>query len=367
MKKNYLIIFICFLFTTQTIFASNANWMSQIPNDRVLNQLIIPGTHNSGTNEITGKSLFSLSKDSPLPIWIEIISNIFPHSIVRIITARWSKTQPYSIFQQLNDGIRYLDLRVCRYQSHFYLCHALLSERLEKALHQIALFAKAHPSEIILVDINHIYGVHSSAAKTQLSNIIQQYLGNDLIPNHYHVTDTMGTLRASNRSVIVFMNAADDVSHSFWRESEINSPWPNVHRVTDLFQALNTEVAYRAKTVATSQHVFVYQAIQTESNNQVIRGILYPHLFAHNIKRYEMPVNAMLLNWITSTIAEYGIASINVVMQDWYQPHQGLVQLAIAYDSQPLPIIIKKSTSPKLITALKKYASACMINKNCVD
>jgi hypothetical protein len=342
------------LLISNIVFASNTDWMSQIPNDRILNQIIIPGTHDSGSFGITKNSLFSLSKDNPLPIWVELISNIFPHSIVRAISAGWSKTQPNSITQQLNDGIRYLDLRVCLYQSHFYLCHAQLSLRLNKALKQIHSFAKNNPSEIILVDINHVNGITNSIQENNLVILIQHYLGADAIPNTYHVTDSIGTLRASKHNVIIFMDSQNNIANSFWPESNIHSPWPNVSNIADLKDTLNSEVAFRAKTAASSHHLFVLQVIETENDNQVIDGILYPRLFAHDIRQLELPVNESLYTWISNYIAQYGIGSINIVIQDWYTHHNDLVSAAIKYDSQTLPIIPHPISKQK-IQALKEW------------
>ena len=136
------VIALLFCFISFCTFADTTNWMSQIPNDRPFNQLMIPGTHDSGTYNIQPESQFSLSPDDPLPTWFEQISNILPLSIVRPVVAGWSKTQPLTISQQLNAGIRYLDFRVGIFPTdgQFYLSHALLSVKLEDALKQIQQF-----------------------------------------------------------------------------------------------------------------------------------------------------------------------------------------------------------------------------------
>ena len=339
-----LILFIFIIFSVN-IFADNNNWMSQIPNDRILNQLIIPGTHNSGSYNITGFSQFSLSSDNPLPIWIEEISNILPISLVRTIVAGWSKTQPYPITDQLNNGVRYLDFRVCNFQSHLYLCHALISVRLKDTLQQIQTFVQNNPSEIILLDINHIYNVNNSADETQLVQLLQSYLGNIAIPNSYHTSDTMGTLRQSQRNVIILMDTNQPISDSnasqfstqyLWHQSNINSPWPNVSDIPDLKNSLDTEVAFRAKTYASSNHFFVLQMIQTEGTDQVIDGILDPLQYPSTIQNYETPLNVVLNNWLNNDITTYGQPAINIVMQDWFTNQSPVVPLAIQYDTQSL-------------------------------
>ncbi|MCX7124887.1 MAG: phosphatidylinositol-specific phospholipase C domain-containing protein [Gammaproteobacteria bacterium] len=350
-------------------FADNTNWMSQIPDSRIMNQLIIPGTHDSGTYAITSFSKFSLSPDDPLPIWIEEISNILPVSLVRAVVSGWSKTQPYSVFDQLNGGIRYLDLRVDLDQDgHFYLNHALLSARLYDVLEQIKAFAQAHPSEIIFVDINHIFNVNNAADETQLVQLIQSYLGENTVPNTYQTNDTIGAIRASNRNVIIFMDTSQTVSspvlaqfaaHYFWHESNINSPWPNVTNVTDLKNALDTEMAFRAKTYTNNNQFFVLQMIQTEAANEIIDGILNPTHYPNNIQTYETSLDTLLGSWINHYINLYTPKPMNIIIQDWFTNQSDLVPLAIQYDTQRVSAPIKdQSVGGKLLELKRWYAKS---------
>lgn len=354
--------FCCISFSA---FSNDANWMSSIPNDRILNQLIIPGTHDSDTASIKPQSKFSLSPDAPVPLWFQIISNLLPKSIVRPIVAGWSKTQPYSIQKQLNQGIRYFDFRACLYpDTQFYSCHALIGLPFGVALEQIQNFIEQHPSEIVLVDINHIYNVKNSADETRLIQMLQLFLGNIAVPNSYHPTSTMGDIRQSNRNVIILMDvnqpisdpiAAQFAAQYLWHESNINSPWPNASNPHDLKSTLDSEIAFRAKTVSSATDFFVLQAIQTESTDQVIDGILDPKQFPHTIRWYEMPVNIGLTNYLDNEIAIYGQPAINIVIQDWFTKKDNLVNFAVQYDTQQT-FRIQQSVSPEKLSALRKWS-----------
>lgn len=77
------------------------NWMSNLPhalrsNVPVIN-LAIPGSHDSGSYGISRKA--KLAPDAE-----EILKRIYP--FVPCIVQRWSKTQKYSIADQLVNGIR---------------------------------------------------------------------------------------------------------------------------------------------------------------------------------------------------------------------------------------------------------------------
>lgn len=319
-----------------------ANWMSTIPKDRTLNEIIIPGTHDSGSYAITPSSHFSLSDPGPLPTWLEAISNILPVSILRPIVAGWSKTQPYTISDQLNNGIRYFDFRICYLNNHFYFCHTMLSDLTENGLDAIAAFAKTHPSEILILDFNHIYGVTDSATQSAFLQLLQNKLGDIAIPNSFQPTDTIETMRESKKQVIILMDTTQPITPNLqqfattylWHESNINSPWPDASHTNDLKNDLDTEVAFRAKTVSSATNLFVLQAIKTADNNQVINGIIAPSTYPNNINSYEAPVNQALGNWINNDVTQFGKPAMNIIIQDWFTNESTLVPLAIQYDSE---------------------------------
>ncbi len=362
-----IIIFFFTIFLSFAIFADSntANWMSQIPNDRVLNQLIIPGTHDSGTDSITSSSYFSISDPGPLPTWLEKISNILPTSIIRPIVAGWSKTQPYSINDQLNNGIRYFDFRVCYNNADFYLCHTMLGDLVSNALKNIQTFAQAHPSEMIIIDFNHFYGVDNSALETQFLQMLKDNLGNSVIPNTYHANSTMGQIRQSKRQIIILMDTDQPIlsldlqqfaTTYLWHERRINSPWPNASDVTDLKNDLDSEVANRAKTIPTATNLFVLQAIETENTDQVIDGIIAPSKYPNNIQSYEQTTNQDLGNWLNNYVATDGQSAMNIVIQDWFTNQSQLVPIAIQYDSEAMPHQKTNADVAKLNQLRKWYA-----------
>jgi len=345
-------------------FSNHANWMSAIPSDRILNQLIIPGTHDSGTATIKPQSPFSLSADAPMPLWFQIISNILPRSIVRPIVAGWSKTQSLSIQSQLKEGVRYLDFRICLYpDQQFYFCHALIGSTFGAGLASIQHFIKNHPSEIILLDINHIYNVKNAAQETHLIQMLQLFLGDIAIPNTYRPNDTIGKIHQSLRNVIILMDvnqpitdpiAAQFAARYLWHESKINSPWPNVSNMNALKNKLDAEIAFRAQTVSSATNFFVLQAIQTENTNQVINGILDPKQFPTTIQWYAYPVNIGLTRFLNAEIAIYKQSAINIVIADWLTKQSDLINFAIQYDTQA-QIHRQHSTSREKWAALKNW------------
>lgn len=112
------------------VMHNRASWMQNLRDDLMLDQLSIPGTHDSGTSKLS---------------WFT--------------TDRWARCQNDTIAEQLEKGIRYLDIR-CR---HFndsllihhskYYCHISIKD----VLNDCVSFLKRFPSETILMCIKEEY------------------------------------------------------------------------------------------------------------------------------------------------------------------------------------------------------------------
>lgn len=103
---------------------SPVSWMKDFLNDdKKLYDVSLPGTHDSAAYKMNGLSIF---------------------------TQPWAKTQDLTITQQLDAGIRYLDLRI---YDDLSMHHGIswVGENLEYHLKEIISFLNANPSEFVVV------------------------------------------------------------------------------------------------------------------------------------------------------------------------------------------------------------------------
>lgn len=119
------------------------NWISKNNFDKLsLKQLIVPGTHNSGTYQL---NLKSKSTDPNFP------------KILNKTVNKWAKTQNLTIYEQLCSGARYLDFRIKKENDKLLLIHGLTGIRLETVFEEVMRFSIEEPNEPIMIDCNHIY------------------------------------------------------------------------------------------------------------------------------------------------------------------------------------------------------------------
>jgi hypothetical protein len=166
--------------------APSATWMAdtmQLIGDTPLSRVALPGTHDSGT--------YGMTAQSPLDPYNEgararVVAAVNAVARQRGISARplllgWSQAQDLSVFDQLRAGVRYLDLRVSLVDSTYVLGHVLACGTLADALRQVVTFTRQSPGELIILDVNHTYGMDTVESQVALLDFIAGLLDGRLV------------------------------------------------------------------------------------------------------------------------------------------------------------------------------------------
>lgn len=317
-----------------------SDWMATMPANTPLNRMLLPGTHDSDSYAISAQSKFTLCSDSPLPTWLQKLSDAMPFSIVRAVSAGWSKTQSLSLLQQLNQGARFLDMRVCDSSTlsghkELYGCHSMLSARFEDLLQQVADFAKAHPLEVVIFDVGALYGDDSAADEDHFDAIFRRIIGQYAVPNQLTPASTLAEIRATGRNVIVLYDAqhrgsqlADQafIKHYAWPQSSLHSPWPNLSQLNQLHAAFLAHVHDHSQS--TSSGFDVNQDILTPNDDTVKAGLWPFGKQPHKLEDMAKSVDAQLSTWLNEAYQQTPVKPFNIVMVDWYSASLPLVDWA---------------------------------------
>lgn len=222
---------------------SPSRWMEGLPTEKQncpLQSLVIPGSHDSCS--------FSIRKDleiSPAESkWLKALASVFPKP-VKSIVYNWSVTQTYSAYQQLNAGVRYLDLRVALRPKDgmFRVVHGLYGAPLTDIMEQVKRFITECPKEIIILDFNHFYNM-SPTDHLKFANTITTTFNKSMRPpGQQGVHVTLKELWDNNQNVLIFYSNPEVVSQNkyFWSESKIYSPWADTADTSTLLNFLNKE------------------------------------------------------------------------------------------------------------------------------
>lgn len=146
---------------------SGSSWMSMVDQSKTLNDIVIPGSHDSGMSSL---------------------SHCFPNGPVLPITEGATKTQYVSLLNQMYQGFRYFDIRIDYDHDQLVTYHRTGADgcngvAFEDVLNQASQFLAYASSETLIFKISHIrdYSGHDPTdTKNKIDDMISQYAGQDI-------------------------------------------------------------------------------------------------------------------------------------------------------------------------------------------
>jgi hypothetical protein len=264
---------------TQTL--EMKNWMGQMApqiQNHSITEIFIPGSHDSATYHLEQE--FGKNQD------ISNQLNSFKYAGVGFAITKvaysWSRAQGSRIYDQLNNGVRYLDLRVIWRDSKkaFYTVHGLYGPSLDDVLGQIVQFLKENPKEILVIQIGDLryMGQNANQKSEELAKKLQDKFGDKLIKKSAHGLQTtiQDIWKGPGRIFLIFNHNKQTSSKNiaqtskFWQQSDINSYWANADNLAALKKNLDSNL--RNRNGAKNQ-LFVIQS-QLTSSDQTIKNSL---------------------------------------------------------------------------------------------
>lgn len=149
------------------------DWMSQLPDDKALNQIMMPGSHDAGMSELH-------------------------HCVPPIGAGSYTQTQRENIGQQLNSGSRYFDIRVnydynelvTYHRSGIWGCNG---QPLTDVLDEVVRFLQQYPSELALLKFSHIRD-DSKNTKQRIDALLNQDPYSTYLYHNNESTVNLGTV-----------------------------------------------------------------------------------------------------------------------------------------------------------------------------
>jgi hypothetical protein len=153
----------------------HADWMTKNFDrlkDKSLGEIALPGTHDSGAYKLGDRK----SPDRSTAEWI--IGRAWN------ITKPWAITQRLNIKEQLDGGVRWLDMRTAWDGDDFYFYHALMGPKTRDMLRQVRAFIDepGHDHELIVLEFCNWQGLGPKTPNpvwARLGTLILDELGRD--------------------------------------------------------------------------------------------------------------------------------------------------------------------------------------------
>ena len=283
-----------------------------------LNEIVIPGSHDSATDEMTRHSAYA--KFNKL------------HRVSQDLVCMWAKTQHHSIYNQLMDGIRYLDLRIENHPSGWKTFHGLISNCMIDVLDQIGKFASNHNREIIIIDFQHLVNFDFQDHVELMEYIIKHpSLGPRLAGNHFGMDGMLRDFWKADKNVIIlYSEGHHHFSHLYWnRRHSIDSPWYNTPRKSVLQDKLVEGIRRRDP-----HKLHVSQLILTPDVLKVVSGFMFgvSSLYGLSIPS----ISDIIANGVMQRLdlsAKEANQHLNIVIVDFYE-HSTFVENCLKVNSR---------------------------------
>jgi len=285
---------------SRTAFSADT-WMGHLGKyapDVRLRDLVIPGTHDSDT--YTLRADWGMVPNHPLPEWLMRVFEYFPWT--RKYAVDWGKAQRLSVLQQLEAGVRYLDLRFAlRAEDHgVYTCHGLYGQPAVNLFLEIRTFLNQHPREVVFLDIQELNNMQD-ADKKQFLETLQTLFGDKMAPVLLGTEVTLGKMQQKGFQLITFLNNQDIPfrvqSNRFWpRNNTLASLWINTPKLDELKEGLKKAALEHQQKY--SEEFFVMQAMRTPDTSMVVEGLTDPDDdVPHSLADLAKFTNPAVMSW----------------------------------------------------------------------
>jgi len=341
-----LLVLILNLIAIPTVF-SQPGWMGDnavILGKKRLNEIAIPGAHDAGTFAIAsakrtdvllGKGDGLSSPDNSRSKQLLSISGLF---------SKWAKTQEHTTREMLDDGIRYLDIRVCvDGQGRLMTCHGLYGASVESILDDVKKFADKNPREMILLGFNHFWDREYQIEKnkgqgeieglttgnwTKLIELLKSKLGTKLISGkEFSPSSRLSDVWKSKggRQVIALFDSEDMQDDDLvWKKKEVDT-WVGGWEMNS-FKSGTQKILQNAKERMYADKFFaIRSSVTPDDNGKLISLGIFSDDYPSSASELADATNPVVFSWIRNEWA--GKYPINLIWADYYNRH-GLVDLA---------------------------------------
>lgn len=237
---------------------------------------------------------------------IRIIGRYFP-VLSKPIIYNWSINQTNSVKDQLNNGIRYLDLRVARKSrdNKIYFLHGLFGAEVTQPLREIADWISMHPHEVIIMDFQHFYKFSEADHLSLIDQI--KYLFRGKMCRVLNKLDhlTLEWMRSERYQVfVIYRNIIARNYDNLWPSGLWPTPWPNTVNKDRLVNFLIDGLRSRSRNAG-----YVSQCVLTPNVSYVMR-----HIFGNLQKDLSTVCSRVALPWIEENSP--GNGGLNIVISD---------------------------------------------------
>lgn len=247
-----------------------AKWMEQLAHhiqDKPISKIAMPGCHDAATHTINSKSVAAHDEE---------YQKLRNFRLVKSQLVPWSKAQNKSIYEQLKEGARYLDFRVCYNpkEKKLFSCHGLEGQEYEIILKEVRKFLDENPKEVVIIDFQHFYHQNPPEAPEdtmpKFFEMLKSNFGDKaLLPASQGFGVTLKQVWDKGKQVIVVSSQINQAYPWIWhRRGSVASKW---HDKADA-ASIKLELDKVMRSPPSAEKLFVLQAQLTPDASTIAKS-----------------------------------------------------------------------------------------------
>lgn len=241
--------------------------------------------------------------------WLVKILGRYLPIVSKPVIFNWCINQENSVKEQLDGGIRYLDLRVASKKDDprgVFVVHGLYGCEIGEPLEEINNWLSAHPDEVVILDFQHFYAFTEALHGTLISRI-KRIFGRKMVTLHARLDSlTLAYLNSRGQQVfVVYRNIVAKGHNDLWPSGLWPTPWPNTVSTSNLIAILEEDIKTR-----NNEQGFVSQCLLTPTTSYIVRH------FCGNLQRDLVnKCKQAIFPWIQNNTP--GPGGMNIVITDF--------------------------------------------------
>lgn len=345
--------FVCKCFWAMILSASvsnisgQANWMTEnaaILGNKQLNEIALPGAHDAGTFAIESAKNSNGNRRDEDGLSSPDNKNLKRFLSLVPIFNDWAKTQQRTTTEMLDDGIRYLDIRVCvDGKGVLMTCHGLFGASIISILDDVKRFTDANPNELVLLGFNHFWdrqyqieqnkkpGEIEGLTKgnwTKLIGLLKTKLDGKLVNGaKFSPKSKFSELRQSksgNQIIALFDRADAPDDDLIWKQMEENT-WVAGWEI-ETFKSDTLKILQNARNKRYADKFYaIRSSVTPDDDGKLIEMSFLSDVYPTSVGELADMTNPIALGWIKNEWA--GKYPINLIWADFYD-RTDLVKLA---------------------------------------
>ena len=272
--------------------------------EKTLQQITLPGTHDSGAYLLSadlapGTTLGVPSVDK----LVQAAEKAGLKGLIKSLEFPWANAQDLRIYQQARQGIRFFDIRIVYddKQKTWRCWHTLMGLPIKSLLSDLKQFLEEFRGEVVVIEFSHLPSSILKEQAIEFATLVSNTLNGFLLPPSTTFPTLNTMVKTGKRAIVVVGNGYDELNATYGLWSDSFTLYNNSAGTTNIKTMVdfNKNEANKFKSRRENNQLFKMSWTLTPDTSSILQGDLLP-CTAHNLRQLADTAAPFLPSFIAS-------------------------------------------------------------------